>query len=150
MMTSLAGRDLMAEEAALGRLVMLYAHAVDRHDPDLFLSIFAEDASLETPVNKWEGHAQLRNIPIRVKDFYQSTLHTVLNQHFAIDGDKADGETYCIAYHLFRPEDGRQKRADWAIRYQDRFVRRNGKWLFYSRRLIVDWIQTTFQPGAET
>ena len=147
---TLTGATLMAEETALARLGMLYAHAVDRHDADLFLTIFAEDASLETPINKWTGHAELRNIPIRVGDIYQSTLHTVMNQHFEIDADTAEGETYCVAYHLFRPEDGKQKRADWAIRYQDRYVRRNGRWLFTYRQLVVDWIETTFHPVAPT
>jgi uncharacterized protein (TIGR02246 family) len=138
--------DLMADEADFRRLAMNYARAVDRHDAELFLAIFAEDAFIETPVARWEGHARLKDIPPRVAGLYQSTLHTVLNQTVTIDGDRAAGETYCIAYHLFRPEGEAQRRYDMAIRYQDGFVRQDGRWLFSGRKLIVDWTQTVILP----
>jgi len=139
--------DLMADEADFRRLAMTYARAVDRHDSDLFLTIFTPDAFIETPVSRWEGHARLKEIPARVAGLYQSTLHTVLNQTVAIQGDTAEGETYCIAYHLFRPEGETQRRYDMAIRYQDRFVRQDGRWLFSGRKLVVDWTQTATLPA---
>jgi hypothetical protein len=35
---------------------------------------------------------------------------------------------------------------DMGIRYQDRFVRENGAWLFARRKLSVDWVETTELP----
>jgi uncharacterized protein (TIGR02246 family) len=138
----------MRDQAALRHLAELYARAVDRRDSELFLSLFTEDAVLESHASTWEGREQLAGIPVRLRTRYQMTLHTVLNQEVTIDGDRAEGETCSIAYHLFPPKDGKQERLDMTIRYQDRFVRRNGEWLFARRRLDVQWTQTMDHPVA--
>ena len=75
-------------------------------------------------------------------DMFAKTMHTVMNQTVKIDGDKAEGETYCIAYHLNHPKDGKHTRFDMFIRYQDKFRRENGAWKFCHRHLAVDWTQT--------
>jgi hypothetical protein len=72
---------------------------------------------------------------------YHSTMHTVLNHTASIHGDKADGETYCIAYHVNHPKDGVYTRLDWAIRYQDKYVHQNGIWLYTHRQLLVEWTE---------
>jgi uncharacterized protein (TIGR02246 family) len=138
----------MRDEAALRKLAQLYARAVDRRDAELFLSLFADDAELESHIATWRGKEQLAQIPVRMRTRYDKTLHTVMNQQVAIEGDSAEGETYCIAYHLFPPKDGKQQRLDMYIRYQDRFVRQDGAWKFARRKLDVQWIETKDHPIA--
>ena len=138
----------MRDDAALRRLAELYARAVDRRDADLFLSLFADDAELQSHIATWRGKEQLGQIPPRMRTRYDKTLHTVMNQQVAIDGDNARGETYCIAYHLFPPKDGKQQRLDMYIRYQDRFVRQDGAWKFARRQLDVQWTETKEHPIA--
>ena len=56
-----------------------------------------------------------------------------------VDGDRATGETYCLAHHLWT-EEGRRTLMVMSIRYHDTFVRQGGRWFFAERRLITDWV----------
>jgi hypothetical protein len=135
---SLISQEIL-DEWALLRLAYRYARAVDRNEPEAFAALFAPDATLDAGVMAWTGHAELRTLPGNVDALYESTFHTVLQQAVTIVDDTATGETVGIAYHLNRPVDGLSVRIDWAIRYQDSFVRANDDWLFTRRCLAVDW-----------
>lgn len=139
---SAAAAGTLADEWALRRLVQLYARAVDRNDPELFVSLFVEDAVLEGPQFHVAGHEQIRLVPGDLVQKFRATMHCVFNQTVNIAGDSADGETYCIAYHRIEDEGGRPMTLDWAIRYQDRFLRRGGEWRIAYRRLVVEWTRT--------
>ncbi len=138
----------LLDEWALSRLPSLYAQAVDRRDAGALAALFIEDGVIGRGGAEWLGRKQILGIPARLDGLYASTLHTVRNQTVTIDGDRAEGESYSIAYHLKRPENGTQQRLDWGIRYQDKFVRQDGRWLFARRELIVDWVETTELPVA--
>jgi uncharacterized protein (TIGR02246 family) len=133
----------IADETALAQLAYRYAKAVDRRDADALASIFTEDGIIARPGSVWQGHEKLRGIVARLNTLYGSTFHTVRNQTTIIDGDDAQGETYSVAMHILNSTDGRRTRMDMGIRYQDRFVRRDGVWLFAKRELIVDWVENT-------
>ena len=133
----------LADEWALRRLVLLYARAVDRNDPDLFVSLFLEDTVLEGPGFHVAGLEEIRGVPGSLAQKFHGTMHCVFNQTVTITGDTAQGETYCIAYHGIRGEDGRPMTLDWAIRYQDRFARRGPEWRIAYRRLVVEWTRTS-------
>jgi uncharacterized protein (TIGR02246 family) len=134
---------LMQDEWALRKLAMTYARTVDRGDGPGFAALFTEDAAIEGPGFRVQGFAEISGNPGMLKQMYRSTMHTVLNQTATITGDTAQGETYCIAYHVNHPQDGQYTRLDWAIRYQDKYVRRNGKWLFAHRQLLVEWTEVS-------
>lgn len=133
--------SLMRDEWALRKLAMNYARTVDRNDGPGFAALFTEDGLVEGPGFKVQGYDQLAGNPGMLKQMYTSTLHTVLNHTATIDGDSATGETYCIAYHVNLPQNGVYTRLDWAIRYQDKYVRRDGIWLFTYRQLLVEWTE---------
>ena len=133
----------MSDEWALRKLAMTYARTCDRGDGPGFAALFTEDAAVEGPGFKVQGYDQLAGNPGMLKQMYHSTMHTVMNHTATITGDTAEGETYCIAYHVNRPVDGVYTRLDWAIRYQDKYVRRNGAWLYSHRRLLVEWTEVT-------
>ena len=57
-----------------------------------------------------------------------------------LEGDRATGESYCIAHHLFT-DDKRKLMVAW-LRYGDTFLKVDGAWLFAERRLYVDWTET--------
>ncbi len=138
--------QLIADEWTLLRLAYRYAEAVDRRWSQALAALFTEDGVIARSGAEWRGRAQLLGIPARLDGLYAATLHTVRNQTARVVDDSAAGETYSVAYHLKRPENGKQERIDWGIRYQDSFVRMDGKWLFSRRELIVDWIETTALP----
>jgi hypothetical protein len=142
------------DEHALRRLAELYARACDRLEPDLLVSLFAPDGVIEadfvfsegalitlvkaTPGIRIVGHEQLRAITPMLGQRFRSTLHCVMNQTTTIVGDRAEGETYCRAHHVYEVE-GRPMSFEMAIRYEDRFVRGAESWRFALRRLVVDW-----------
>jgi uncharacterized protein (TIGR02246 family) len=138
----------IADEQALLQLAYRYARAVDRRDADALAGLFTADGGIDRPGSSWRGHEQIRAIVVRLTTLYTATFHTVRNQAVTNDGDAAEGETYSVAMHMMPSESGGQKRMDMGIRYQDRFVRENGAWLFARRALIVDWVETTELTAA--
>ena len=134
--------QLMRDEWAIRKMAMAYARTCDRGDGAGFAALFTEDAAIAGPGFHVQGYDQLFGNPGALKQMYASTMHTVMNQTVTINGDTAEGETYCIAYHVNRPDaEGKTTRLDWAIRYQDKYVRRDGKWLYTHRQLLVEWTE---------
>jgi hypothetical protein len=87
--------------------------------------------------------AEILAIPPMLSKRFRLTQHIVHNQTIAgIEGDQAEGETYCTAYHVYDGENGVAKLIVWHLRYVDRLVRRDGSWRFLSRCLNVDWTET--------
>ena len=62
------------------------------------------------------------------------------NLRFAVNGDRATGEAYCIAHHLTVNGETRRLMVAY-LRYLDTFVKIDGMWLFAERRLYVDWLE---------
>lgn len=130
----------LADEAALYRLAVLYARAVDRNDPDTLAGLFDDDAVIEAPGFELRGLEAIRGIPGMLKARFHRTLHVLHQQLAEVSGDRATAETHCTAHHLSldRPETD----LVWTIRYQDEFRRSETGWRFTHRRLLIDWTET--------
>lgn len=130
-------------------LAYSYAQACDRKDVELLLSTLAVDAEIVMPGNIMSGHKQLAGVPSMLAEMFESTQHKVFNQTVVIDGDldggsddeTAKGETYCTASHIRLLDDGKREVEDWAIRYQDEYVKTEGRWIFTRRELLIDWVE---------
>jgi hypothetical protein len=72
---------------------------------------------------------------------YQATMHFNGQSTVTVDGERATGESYCIAHHLFSKEGERKLMVAW-LRYRDTFVKVGDTWLFGERNLYVDWTET--------
>ena len=72
---------------------------------------------------------------------YQATMHFNGQSTIRLEGDRATGESYCIAHHLFTDGGERKLMLAW-LRYADTFSNVDGTWLFAERELYVDWIET--------
>ena len=72
---------------------------------------------------------------------YEATTHFNGQSTIALEGDRATGESYCLAHHLFT-DDGGRKLFVASLRYLDTFVKSDGSWLFTERKLYVDWTDT--------
>lgn len=138
----MTGNALLADEAAIRKLVELYARAIDRNEPDVVARLFTQDAVIEGPGFVMDSPDKIRGIPGMVSQMYSSTLHVINNQTVTVSGDSAEAETYCFAHHLTDKGGGEASDYLWAIRYQDRFRRDNGQWRFSRRLLIIDWTET--------
>ena len=58
-----------------------------------------------------------------------------------LDGDRATGESYTIAHHVYTEDGARKMMVAW-LRYLDVFAKIDGAWYFAERTLILDWSET--------
>ena len=72
---------------------------------------------------------------------YEATTHFNGQSTVTLDGDRATGESYTIAHHLYT-EDGTRKIMIASLRYLDTFAKIDGRWYFAERKLILDWSET--------
>lgn len=72
---------------------------------------------------------------------YEATTHFNGQSTIRLDGERATGESYTIAHHLFR-DDGERKIMIASLRYLDGFAKIDGTWYFQERNLILDWSET--------
>ena len=71
---------------------------------------------------------------------YEVTTHFNGQSTVTIDGDRATGESYTIAHHLYT-EDGNRNIMVASLRYLGTFAKSDGSWYFAERNLIVDWTE---------
>jgi hypothetical protein len=136
----------LLDRLALQDLATNYARGVDRIDLELLETLFTPDArvavhhgdpSKTDPTYEMKGRDEIL-AGIKSIDRYRATTHFVGQQHAVVEGDHAQGETYCIAHHLHQDE-GVSMNYVMSVRYQDRFERREGRWQFVERVLATDW-----------
>jgi hypothetical protein len=138
------GRDRLA----LRELFDAYAHCADRRDAEGQKALFTEDTVFAVYMNG-EGTEPSyvlhgREALTAVFDDlnrYEVTTHFNGQSTVTIDGERATGESYTIAYHLFTEDDAR-KIMIASLRYLDTFAKLDERWYFAERKLILDWSET--------
>ena len=113
-----------ADRLAIRELVDAYARCADRRDATGQLALFAEDTRFlvfydltsEEPSQELHGRQSLAPVFDDLNQ-YVATMHFNGQSTISLDGNRATGESYCLAHHLAVAEDGR-------------------------RRLMVNWIDT--------
>jgi hypothetical protein len=98
------------------------------------------DARSEKPSMELNGREDLPPVFDELNK-YEATTHFMGQSTVVLDGDRATGETYCIAHHVSASE-GKRTLFIASLRYYDVFAKVDGKWLFAERKLIVDWTDT--------
>jgi hypothetical protein len=137
-----------ADRLAIRELFDAYAHCADRRDAEGQKSLFTEDTHFvvymggegSQPTQVLDGRDALTPVFADLNR-YQATMHFNGQSTVSLDGDRATGESYCIAHHLFADDGERKLMIAW-LRYGDTFVKRDGAWLFAERNLYVDWTET--------
>jgi hypothetical protein len=126
------------------RLACDYAYAMDRNDPERLASVLSEDCVIEAPGITIHGLTKNQNSPRILREMFLMTQHVIHNQTLTVNGDTAEGETYCTANHVFKPADDSKKTTAliWAMRYLDQMSKTSAGWRFTKRSLIVDWSET--------
>jgi hypothetical protein len=141
-----------ADRLAIRELIDAYAHCADRRDADGQKALFTQDTHFvvylegqgSDPSQVLDGREALTPV-FDDLNRYRATMHFNGQSTIAIDGDRASGESYCIAHHL-SGGDGERTVMLAYIRYLDTFAKAEGAWLFAERNLYVDWIET--RPSA--
>jgi SnoaL-like domain len=138
--------DEAADRLAIRELVEAYAHCADRRDAEGQMSLFTVNThfvvymNAKDPKPSMELHSREALAPVFADlNKYDATTHFVgQSTIFTLTGDRATGETYCLAHHV--TVDGEKRRLMLAsLRYLDTFVKMDDTWLFAERLLFVDW-----------
>ena len=137
-----------ADRLAIRELVDAYAHCADRRDAKGQMALFTEDThfvvymSANDPTPSQELHSREALAPVFDElNKYAATQHFVGQSTISkLEGDEANGETYCMAHHV-TVDGGNRRLMIAALRYLDTFRKSEGAWLFAERRLYVDWLE---------
>ncbi len=135
-----------ADRLAIRELIDAYAHCADRRDAEGQMALFTEetrflvfmDSRNPDPTQTIVGRANLRPVFDNLRQ-YEATTHFNGQSTVELNGAVATGESYCIAHHVLAAN-GRSLMVA-SIRYLDKFLKVDGRWLFEERRLMVDWIE---------
>jgi hypothetical protein len=144
------------DRLAIRELIDAYAHCADRRDAEGQKSLFTEDTHFVVYMDG-EGTEPTQELNRREDltpvfddlNNYEVTTHFNGQSTVALDGDRATGESYCLAHHLF-PDGGERKLMIASLRYRDTFVKKEGTWRFGERRLYVDWTETRTVGAGES
>ena len=130
---------LLEDRLALRELVDRYARIPDDRDYALVDVLFTEDGTLVGPGFELVGRENIRQ-GMQAIERYSATLHSMHGHLAEIRGDKASGDTWCIANHIHEKA-GLPHKLDWGIRYKDRYQRRDAGWQISHRELVLIWAQ---------
>jgi ketosteroid isomerase-like protein len=132
------------DRQAINDCLVRYTRGVDRHDTELILSAYHEDAL--------DSHGYFEGTPPELAAWgneqhakrWAAHQHYITNTSIEFDGDVAHTETYALVV---------QRRADGTgadmlgARYIDRFEKRAGEWRIARRVTMLDWIGETVATG---
>ena len=141
----------LADRLALRRLVDTYARDVDRRDTDAVAMLFGPAGRLVAHFSPGApgsptvrtGRDDIRLALVDGLARYLGTTHVVGGQVVDIgvdgDGDRARGDTTCLAHHVYDRQ-GERRLLVMAVRYVDDYERSPaGGWQFAQRELHFDW-----------
>jgi hypothetical protein len=145
-----------ADRLAIRELFDAYAHCADRRDAEGQKALFTADTRFVVYMQgaqeeaSYELHGREALSPV-FDDLnrYEATMHFNGQSTVALDGDRATGESYTIAHHVYSDEGIRKMMVAW-LRYLDVFAKLDGSWYFAERKLILDWSETRPLGAATT
>jgi SnoaL-like domain len=137
-----------ADRLAIRELFDAYALCADRRDAEGQKALFTAgtrfavymDGAREEASYELQGREALAPV-FDDLNRYEATMHFNGQSTVTLDGDRATGESYTIAHHVFSEEGIRKIMVAW-LRYLDVFAKIDGCWYFAERKLILDWSET--------
>ena len=145
-----------ADRLAIRELFDAYAHCADRRDADGQKALFTDDTVFAVYM---DGEANEATYVLQGRESltpvfadlnrYEATMHFNGQSTVTLEGERATGESYTIAHHVFTEEGIRKMMVAW-LRYLDLFAKIDGSWYFAERKLILDWseVRTITAPQA--
>lgn len=135
----------LADRAAIHETMQKYVWTVDALDADGYVSVFTEDAEIDSNGMVHKGHAEIRKVVTdlqarqadkRAKGEPLGNLyHVISNERVSfISPTEALYRSY---WQTMRKGQDNRYTAGGFGRSEDRLVKRDGKWLIKSRKLVV-------------
>lgn len=133
----------LQDRLALKELVDTFSNLADTKDVDAQLNLFTEDATVESirdgnAGSKLTGHKEIGDAFKNFLGLFETVYHHNGQQTVDIDGDTASGIAYCTVT-LIGSNNGQKTVTTLGVRYQDKYVREDGKWLISNRVSNFMW-----------
>ncbi|MSP81816.1 MAG: nuclear transport factor 2 family protein [Alphaproteobacteria bacterium] len=132
--------DRLASIEAIKQLKARYCAACDDHyAADAIVALFTEDAVWDAgeAFGTYRGREAIRAFFAGISGTITFAAHLILNPIIEVDGDQATG-TFRLIMPCTMVADGKPE-ARWMVSsYDNRFVRRDGVWLFQHLRVTVN------------
>ena len=138
----------VSDRLAIRELFDAYAHCADRRDTEGQKSLFTADTRFAVHM---DGEGSEASYVLEGRDAldpvfadlnrYEATMHFNGQSTVILDGDRATGESYTIAHHVFTEQGSRMMMVAW-LRYLDVFSKIDGGWYFADRTLVLEWSET--------
>ena len=130
--------DELLDKQAIYELICAYCTAADRHDHVKMRALYHEDA-IDDHGHFAKGPAMefIDKLP-EIQAAMEILHHNVTTVNLKLDGDRAEGEVYIIAFHKVK-DDGKGFDVLIGGRYFDKYEKRNGSWKFSHRAIVADW-----------
>jgi len=150
----------MIDRMIIGEMQSRYMFALDWHDPDMYASLFTEDAILEWPEGSAQGREAIYTACVRIGKFFDNLAaaaaprkpfqlrHFVTNRAFDIQGDQARAWAYWFDLN----NDNLQRWPYLAAygHYEDDLVRTPDGWRFTRRRIYNEMTGETPRENPVT
>jgi 3-phenylpropionate/cinnamic acid dioxygenase small subunit len=135
----------LADRAAIHEVMQQYIWSVDALDADGYVAVFAEDAEIDANGVIHKGHAEIRKVVTdlqarqaanRARGEPPGNLYHVISNE-RISFTSATEAIYQSYWQTLRKGQDNRYVAGGFGRSEDRLVRRGGRWLIKSRKLVV-------------
>lgn len=141
-----AALQAVIDKMEIGEMQSRYMFALDWHEPEVYSSMFTQDATLEWPEGHAKGRDAIHTACVRIGKFFDNLAaaagprkpfrlrHFVTNRVFDIKGDRAR----VWAYWLDLNNDNLQRWPYIAAYgyYEDELIRTPAGWRFTSRKIF--------------
>jgi len=146
----LARLERVADEHDIRQLYYRYCRGIDRRQYELVRGCYHPDATDEHGDFRGGVDAFIEMISNSLPR-YRSTNHFIGNLLIEVEGQKARGEAYAIAYSRLFPRGEKPARDQYVgFRYVDDLEKRDGEWRIAHRVCVFDWTRTDpVLPGWE-
>ena len=138
----------VSDRLAIRELFDAYAHCADRRDAEGQKALFTADTRFAVYM---DGEGSESSYVLEGRDAldpvfadlnrYEATMHFNGQSTVTLEGNRATGESYTIAHHVFTEDGNRMIMVAW-LRYLDIFAKVDGGWFFAERKLILEWSET--------
>ncbi len=136
----------LEDEIALRNLMSRYVDAVHRRDATAWAATWSEDACWNLLGTDVEGRANIVALWQQMMGGFEFALMLPSSCLFNIDGDRASGHWYLQEITRDREGNG----SNIISRYLDTYCRRDGQWLYQSRRYSFIYHGTEDLAGSYT
>jgi ketosteroid isomerase-like protein len=121
---------LLEEKDAIRELMHAYCFRCDTRDADGLAALFTEDCVWDGgPFGRKNGPEELKQFLLASVGAQHRIRHITANEIISVDGDSASASCYFVVLRL---GEGRPETYFTGF-YDDKFVKRGGKWLFRER-----------------